>query len=77
MKPSSRGNKPHNAILVVGIAAVDAYDEGEIRSEVLKDLGSVHHVEFHTPQELDAFMQGVELCRHHFDAIILEEKDLK
>jgi hypothetical protein len=65
--------KPHEVSVILGRAAVEAYQEGEASLLVLSHLGAVETVRFRTIQEVNAFCSGVELAAGYEDALPVED----
>ena len=63
----------HEVNVILGRAAVEAYQEGEASLLVLTHLGAVRTFRFATLQEVNAFTDGVETAAGFEDALPVEE----
>lgn len=65
--------KPHEVQVILGRAAVEAFEEGEASLKVLSHLGAVKTFRFATIQELNAFTDGVEAVAGFGNALAVED----
>lgn len=65
--------KPHEIHVILGQAAVEAYQEGELSLLILTHLGAVKIARFATIQEVNAFTDGVEVAAGHLDALPVQD----
>ena len=63
----------HEVNVILGRAAVEAYQEGEASLLVLTHLGAVRTFRFASLQEVNAFTDGVETAPGFEDALPVEE----
>jgi len=64
---------PHEVYVILGRAAVEAFQEGEASRLVLTHLGAVRTFRFATLKELNAFTDGVEAAAGFDVALPVEE----
>lgn len=65
--------KPHEVFVILGQAAVEAFEEGEASLLILTHLGAVKSFRFATIEEVNAFTDGIEAVAGFTDALPVEE----
>lgn len=80
MPPTSSCNrpKPHEVFVIFGLAAVIAYEEGELSYKILSELGCVKRYCFTNLSQLNGFIFGIEeasMVGHLLPVDDLEEYD--
>ncbi|NIZ10166.1 hypothetical protein [Pseudooceanicola sp. HF7] len=72
-RPIAPERSPHEAILVCGMEAVDAYEGGERRFSELNRIGAVRCESFQSREALEAFLLGVQIATDWLDTVVTTE----